>query len=131
MARLAKQQPRRLWRESKYDLHTIAGGLPVECRRGEDYSCAHESFLVGLRRFAAEQDVIFRAEPVVGGDDQVGWTVQFFWNLYRSESRRTPPDFRHPSCKGQGGCSGQVPGPGGTRQAGGLPFRAAWGRRWL
>jgi hypothetical protein len=97
MARLAKQQPRRLWRESKYDLHTIAGGLPVECRRGEDYSCAHESFLVGLRRFAAEQDVIFRAEPVVGGDDQVGWTVQFFWNLYRSESRRTPPDFRHPS----------------------------------
>ncbi len=97
MARLAKQQPRRLWRESKYDLHTIAGGLPVECRRGEDYSCAHESFLVGLRRFAAEQDVIFRAEPVVEGGDQVGWTVQFFWNLYRSESRRTPPDFRHPS----------------------------------
>lgn len=96
MARLAQPQPRRLWRDSKYDLHTIASGLPVECLKGDDYSCAHASFLVGLRRFATQQDVIFRAEPMLQGDDQTGWRVQFFWNLFRSEGHRVPPDFRHP-----------------------------------
>jgi hypothetical protein len=105
MARLAARRLKRLWPKEKYDMHTIASGLPVECIRGEpgtagaDYTCSHASFLVALRRFAAvgREDVIFRAEPLRNeAGDQIGTIVQFFWNLRRSSNDRIPDDFVWP-----------------------------------
>ncbi|WP_157260861.1 hypothetical protein [Patulibacter minatonensis] len=74
-------------------MHTIASGLPVDCIRGEDYASEHLSFVASLRRFAREHDVVVRVESIQEAGDQIGWRVQYFWNLYRSEGHRTPSDF--------------------------------------
>jgi hypothetical protein len=106
MAKIAARRPKRLWPNEKYDMHTIASGLPVECMRGAagdpdaDYSCSHASFVVALRRFAAvdREDVVFRFEPIRDETgDQVGTTVQFFWSLRRSNKDRIPDDFIWPT----------------------------------
>lgn len=96
MVRLAVREPQRLWPDSKYDMHSIASGLPVDCRFGEDYTCSNTSFVAGIRRFSLLHDVVQRSRPLLEDGVQVGWRVQFFWNLYRSEGHRTPNDFRHP-----------------------------------
>lgn len=96
MVRLAKREPQRLWPECKYDMHAIASGLPVDCLRGEDYLCSDVSFAAFIRRFAGLNDVIYRYRPIVEDDAQVGWRVQFFWNLHRSEGHATPADFSYP-----------------------------------
>lgn len=96
MPRLAKREPQRLWPDCKYDMHVIASGLPVDCLRGEDYGCSDVSFSAFLRRFAGSHDVVYRCRPIVEDDAQVGWRVQFFWNLHRSDGHRAPSDFSYP-----------------------------------
>lgn len=95
MVRLARREPQRLWPESKYDMHAIASGLPVDCLQGEDYQCSHRSFSAYLRRFSVDHDVVYRSRPSLEDGAQVGWRVQFFWNLHRSDGRAAPSDFRH------------------------------------
>ena len=83
-------------------MHEIASGLPMDCVRGEDYTCSHASFLHGLREFARAdaEDVIFRAEPLLEGKGlnrrQIGLRVQYFWNLHRSGGDAIPEDFAFP-----------------------------------
>ncbi len=99
MPELARPRPRRLWRHHAYPMHDIASGLPVRCLRGRDadYTCKHNSFLVGLRRFAGEEDVVFRAEPLIDDGVQIGFEVQFFWDRLRSRGDAIPDDFVYPT----------------------------------
>jgi hypothetical protein len=102
MPGLAKRRPQRLWDDHKYPMHEIASGLPATCIRGRgaDYTCKHSSFLIGLRRFARDEDVIIRAVPLFEDDDpdgiQIGFEVQFFWDRFRSRRDEVPDAFVYP-----------------------------------
>lgn len=103
MPSLAKRRPHRLWADHRYPMHEIASGLPTTCIRGRDadYKCKHSSFLIGLRRFAADEDVIFRAVPLFEEDDpaglQIGFEVQFFWDRLRTRDDDVPRAFIYPA----------------------------------
>lgn len=97
MPRLAYRQPEPLFADHKYPMDHIASGLPMTCEAPFDYECRHLSFLSSMRRFARENDVVFRFEqtPRSGSRPQQGWIVQFFWDLYRSRGDAVPKKFDH------------------------------------